>query len=175
MAGAAIALPAACRPLAARTVGPADVLLIRHGEEPDNGPNLNDRGRDRAKALTTLFPQRFPMPTALFAARTTKASARSMETLQPLAEALHLPVDDRFVDTRYSDLALLLLSDQRYAGGHILICWHRETMPELAAALGVARPPKWPSSQYDGIWLIRRAGTKTLLSVQSQQLLADDR
>lgn len=176
MAGAAIALPTVSLPvLEARTPGPATVLLIRHGEEPDNGPSLSDRGRDRAKALAKLFPERFPTPTALFSARTTKASARSMETLEPLAEALHLPVDDRFVDTRYSELALLLLTDRRYSDGHILICWHRETMPALAGALGIARPPKWPSSQYDGLWFIRHAGTKATLSLESQRLLPDDR
>ena len=148
---------------------------MRHAEEPEHGPSLSDRGRDRAKALARLFPERFPKPTVLFAARTTKESARSVETLEPLAASLGLRIDDRFVDPRYSELALTLLSERQYAGGHVLICWHRETMPSLAAALGVARPPAWPSSQYDRVWFIRFAGTKATLSEESERLLDGDR
>jgi phosphohistidine phosphatase SixA len=174
-ASAIVTLPAYRGSVEARASGPADVLLMRHAEEPDHGPDLNDRGRDRSKALVRLFPQRFPTPTALFAARTTKESARSAQTLEPLAATLGLPVDDRFVDTRYAELALTLLSEPKYAGAHVLICWHRETMPALAAALGVERPPAWPSSRYDRVWFIRFAGTRAKLSEESQWLLADDR
>ncbi len=173
--GAMIALPGVFRPLEARRARPAEVLLIRHAEEPDKGPELNDRGRDRAKALVKLFPSRFPKPTVLFAARTTKESSRSMETLEPLAAALALPVDDRYLDSQYDQLALLLLSEPRYSGGHILICWHRETLPALAAALGAPNPPKWPSPQYDRIWVIRYTGTKATLSEEPQRLLKGDR
>ena len=117
VAGSAIVTLPACRGgLEARASGPADVLLMRHAEEPDHGPDLNDRGRDRSKALVRLFPQRFPTPTAFFAARTTKESARSVQTLEPFAATLGLPVDDRFVDTRYSELALTLLSDRSTRG-----------------------------------------------------------
>jgi len=175
MTASAIATLPRWRRVLASAAGPADVLLIRHAEEPDHGPDLNDRGRERAKALVRLFPQRFPTPTVLFAARTTKESARSLQTLEPLAASLSLPVDDRFVDTRYDELALTLLSDRKYAGGHVLICWHRETLPSLAAALGVARPPTWPSSRYDRVWFVRFTGTRAQLSEESQWLLPDDR
>ena len=174
-ASAMVTLPACRGGVEARPSGPADVLLMRHGEEPNHGPDLNDRGRDRSKALVKLFPARFPTPTALFAARTSKESARSVQTIEPLAASLGLPIDDRFVDARYSELALTLLSEPKYAGAHVLICWHRETMPELAAALGVERPPKWPSSRYDRVWFIRFTGTRAKLSEESQLLLADDR
>jgi phosphohistidine phosphatase SixA len=168
-------LPACRRAIEAQTAGLADVLLIRHGEERDKGPDLNERGRDRAKALARLFPRRFPAPTALFAARTTKASARSVETLEPLAASLNLKIDDRFDESRYDDLVLILLSGRQYAGGHALICWHRETLPALAAALGVERPPSWPSSRYDRIWFVRLTGTRVTLTETSQWLLPDDR
>ena len=173
--GAVMTLPMCRRTMEAHTAGPADVLLIRHGEEPDKGPTLNDRGRERAKALIKLFPERFPKPTALFAARTTKNSSRSVETLEPLSAALGLKIDDRFADTRYDELVLTLLSERQYAGGHVLICWHRETLPALASALGVEHPPSWPSSRYDRIWLVRLTGTRATLTEASQWLLPDDR
>jgi len=174
-ATAIVALPACRRAVEASMAGPADVLLMRHAEEPDHGPDLNDRGRDRAKALAKLFPQRFPTPTLLFAARTTKASGRSVQTLEPLAATLGLSIEDRFDNERYADLALMLRGEPKYNGTHVLICWHRETMPAFAAALGVAKPPAWPSSQYDHVWFIRYTGTKTTLDDEPERLLPDDR
>ena len=174
-ASAIVALPACRRAVEASAAGPADVLLMRHAEEPDHGPDLNDRGRDRANALVKLFPQRFPTPNLLFASRTTKASARSVQTLEPLAAALGLSIDDRYDDARYADLALTLLGEPKYNGAHVLICWHRETMPALAAALGVGKPPAWPSSQYDHVWFIRSTGTKATLADEPERLLPDDR
>jgi phosphohistidine phosphatase SixA len=149
--------------LSAAAAGPAEVLIIRHAEEPPHGPHLNDRGRARAAALVQLFPARFALPTALFATRPTRESVRSTETLQPLAAALHLQIDETFAETEYRQLAEAILTRSAYAGGHVLICWHHGTITNLAAALGVARAPSWPSKRYDHVWRIRDpAGHATL-------------
>ena len=149
--------------LTAVPAGPADVLILRHAEEPPHGPHLDDRGRARAAALVKLFPARFASPTALFAARRTKKSVRSTETLEPLAAALHLPIDESFPELQYSKLAKAILTNPAYAGGHVVICWHHGTIANLAAALGVVGPPSWPAKQYDHVWQIRySAGGATL-------------
>ena len=83
---------------------PAEVLIMRHGEEPLHGPHLDDAGRARAAALIKLFPARFVVPTAIFATHTSKESARPTETMAPLAAALHLQVDDTFTDAEYRRL-----------------------------------------------------------------------
>lgn len=141
--------------LSAAPPGPADVLIMRHAEEPPHGPHLDDRGRARAAALVKLFPARFALPTALFATRSTRESVRSTETLEPLAAALHLHIDETFGVLEYRQLAEAILTRPAHAGGHVLICWHHETITNLAAALGVVQPPKWPSKQYDHVWRIR--------------------
>ncbi len=155
--------------------GPAEILLIRHAEEPLRGPHLNDQGSQRAKALIKLFDRRFAKPTALFASRSTKQTARPVETLQPLATALGLPIHDKFGDEEYKALADQLLTDHTYSGGHVLISWHHSTLPELAHALGVVRPPKWPDTQYDGLWVIKYEGGRAALTAESQHLLPGDR
>jgi hypothetical protein len=160
------------RPRDAR--GPADVLLMRHAEEPDSGPHLNDRGRERARALVKLFPARFAKPTALFAATSTKQSSRPVETITPLADATGLRVRDEFSNERFGALALHLLSDAQYAGGHIVVCWHRETLPDLAMALGVASPPRWRASVYDHVWFVTFTKATPALSDQSERLLPGD-
>lgn len=132
--------------------GPASVIIIRHGEEPPKGPHLNDRGRARAAALSALFPSRFPTPTVMFAAKSSPQSARSSETLAPLAATLGLTVNETFADTQYQTLANTIRTSGTYTGGHVLICWHHATMIQLATALGAPHAPKWPSKQYDHAW-----------------------
>ena len=143
------------RGVTTESAGPIEVVIIRHGEEPKDGPHLNDEGRARAKALVTLFNDPFSAPTSLYAAQSSKQSERSVETLEPLSKALGIPIDSRFSDQEFKKLATTILHGSRHAGAHVLVCWHHETIRDLAAALGVADPPKWPSEQYDHIWRIR--------------------
>jgi len=159
---------------AAPAAGPAEVLLMRHGEEPPHGPHLDDRGRARAAALVKMFPSRFAIPTALFATQPTKASARSTETLQPLAAALHLPVDASVPELQYLRLAKAILTKRAYAGGHIVICWHHDTITKLAEALGAPQPPPWPAKQYDHIWRLRYAAGRATLADEPERLLPGD-
>jgi phosphohistidine phosphatase SixA len=156
--------PRSLSALGAAPAGPAEVLIMRHAEEPPHGRHLNDRGRARAAALGKLFPARFALPTALFATRPTKDSARSTETLEPLAAGLQLRIDESFQELQYRALAETILTSPAHAGGHVLVCWHRDTMTNLAAALGVVGPPRWPAKQYDHVWQIRYpAGRATLI------------
>lgn len=171
---AAAAVPAFAdrqRGVTTTPAGPVEVLIIRHGEEPKDGPHLDDQGRARANALIKFFKDPLSRPTSLFAAKSSKQSARSVETITPLSKALGLTIDTRFSDQQYKRLASTILHSARHAGGHILICWHRETMTELAAALGVANPPQWPGNQYDHVWRIRyEKGKKVVLTDELQNL-----
>jgi len=139
---------------------PATILLIRHAEKmTDGNEDLSSAGFDRAGLLPKAFSPAagrpgLPTPQVLFAARISSHSNRSVQTITPLAQALHLPIDDRFSDHDYQALAAALLSGQ-YAGKVVLIAWHRGRIPQLAAALG-AKPPydPWPEQQFDRIWRI---------------------
>jgi len=152
---------------------PLEILLIRHGEESASGDSvhLNAAGRTRADHLSQLFPARFATPELLFAARSSKASHRSVETLTPLAAALHLRIDDRCDDTQYRKLAKDVLSRADCSGKHLLICWHHSTLPKLAAALGAKHaPPTWPGAQYDRVWQLRFTATGVVFADLPQGL-----
>ncbi len=114
------------------------------------------------------------MPQVLFAARISAHSNRSLQTLLPLAEALHLPIDDSFRDREYADLAASLLSG-KYVGKVVLVAWHHGKLPQLAAALG-ATPPydPWPSEQFDRIWRIDFLNGKVTLKDLPYALLPGD-
>ena len=162
--GAATAVPAGPN-------APGEVLLLRHAEEPKSGPDLSDQGRARADALVSLFQHPLTQPSAIFAAKSSKQSARPVQTCEPLAKAIGINVDARFDENEFKALATAILRGNGQAGGSVVVCWKRETMPELAAALGVANPPvEWPSNQYDHFWRITYSGGKATMKDENQGL-----
>jgi hypothetical protein len=174
--GAGAALFASCLPGRAAG-GPKQILLMRHAEKDANtaNPNLNARGYARAAALVRLFPARFDTPGFLFASKASQRSNRPVETIAPLARALHLPIDARFADEEFASLAGDLSSHSHYSGVTVLICWRHENIPRLAAMLGVASPPStWPDAQFDRIWRIRYIGGGVTLDDLPQHLLDGD-
>jgi hypothetical protein len=148
---------------------PTTILIIRHAEKPPQGdPDLSAEGYARAQLLLKAFiplgvrPD-LPTPQYIFAAAASTHSNRSALTVIPLAEALHLQINQDYKDHDYTNLAAELLSG-RYAGKVILVSWHHGKIPQLAAALG-ARPPydPWPEQQFDRIWKIDYVNGKATL------------
>jgi phosphohistidine phosphatase SixA len=155
---------------------PAQIILIRHGEEPADpaNPHLSPAGRERAAKLVAFLTSdpamtKFGSPVAIFATATTKDDngQRTQETVAPLAKALKLKVQTRFHGKDYAELAKLILANPAYSGKTVVICWNHEEIPQLAAMLGVnPAPPKWKGSVYDRVYLITyRDGKATLTEV----------
>ena len=180
LAGVLVGTRAAIANLTAAADGPgrpAEILIIRHAEKPEPEPDvhLNDRGRARAEALPGLFTSRFARPEFLFAAAQSKFSNHSYETIAPLARALDLPIDNHLPDQKYRALAKLILTDPRYRGKRVLICWHHESIPRLARALGATdAPTKWRDKVYDRVWRLRYSGERVAFENLPQQLLPGD-
>jgi broad specificity phosphatase PhoE len=114
---------------------PNRVFIIRHAEKSETGdsPHLSEKGRRRAAALP-----RYPLPTLarIFAAGTSPESARSVETVTPLAAASGLSINAEIKNVELPQLIDEVLSG-RLAGKDILICWHHEEIPHLTRSLGV--------------------------------------
>jgi hypothetical protein len=148
---------------------PATILVIRHAEKLTGGRiDLSPVGFERAKLLPKVFSPAgarpdLPAPQVLFATHLSEHSNRPVQTVTPLAAALHLPIDDSFKNDDYPALAAALLSG-KYAGKVVLVVWHHGKIPQLASALG-ATPPynPWPDNQYDRIWRIDYANGKVTL------------
>jgi hypothetical protein len=145
----------------ANALSNAVVLIIRHAEKSDVGYGLSPDGEARAQAYTNYF-KNFTVagqPLKLdhiFAAADSKESHRPRLTVEPTAEALGLPVDTRFKNKNFQELAGEL---QSQPNGHaILIAWHHEKIPALLHALGadpdqLIPQAKWPEAEYG--WLIQ--------------------
>jgi phosphohistidine phosphatase SixA len=121
------------------------ILLFRHAEKADDplDPHLSPAGRDRALKIAQYIPDTFGRPDFLFASAASQHSVRPIETLQPLSGACGIPINTEFADQDYSALAHEILSNDRYEGKRLVICWHHGNIPSLARALG-AKPGSYP-------------------------------
>ena len=162
---------------------PAQIILIRHAEKPDDkdDPHLTAKGREHARALVnyvTHTPELLTngTPAALFATHATAhdRSLRPHETLEPLAKELKLKIQTPVLAKDYAALAKQILGNRKFQGRTVLICWTHTEITQLAAALGVKPEPKeWKAGDFDRVLLISYHDGKAGLSELNQKLSAD--
>jgi hypothetical protein len=103
--------------------------------------------------LASVMPRLYPRLNLLFAAASSSVSSRPVETLEPLAAQLGLPINQQFEDKHYAQLARSLLKGSE--GSEVLVCWHHGKLPDLARCLGVSPPEDpWPAEEFGRIWQI---------------------
>jgi hypothetical protein len=143
----------------AKSLSDTVVLIIRHAEKPDSGVGLTPIGEQRASAYTQFFKSYKvngkPLKIShLIAASDSKDSHRPRLTLEPLAQALHDPLDLRFSDKDPEALVEALKNSDM--GPEIVICWRHGKIPALLNALGADSATfipegKWPGNIYDRV------------------------
>jgi hypothetical protein len=159
-----------------KSMSPRQVLIIRHAEKPDDDTDihLTSRGAARAAALPSLFvippafptkPAPFAAPELIFAARQSKLSNRSVETVTPRAKAAgDMPIQHQHADKNFPNLVAEIFSQDKYVDKTVLICWHHGNIPDLAMAI-VAKaknaskvkgrvPDRWGGAVFDRVWVI---------------------
>jgi hypothetical protein len=184
------ALTAGSNPAAAQNgkkTFPRQILIIRHAEKPPDSAmsvDLSPEGKRRADALPELFkpsdqrPTPFPTPDYIFATKNTMRSHRPLETVAPLAKKLNLPVNAAVENADFAKLAAEILTNQKYAGKTILICWHHGKISDLASALGATDvPDRWKDSVFDQVWVVTydKQGKAQPLGQFPQGLLPQDK
>jgi hypothetical protein len=137
------------------------ILIIRHAEKPDHGPDLSPAGQQRALAYISYF-KNFMVASqplqldALYATADSKESRRPRLTIEPLSRALHLKIHDQIKDKDFEKLAADIAS--KHHEKNLLICWHHGEIPDLLRALGadpahLLPDAKWPSQEFG--WVIQ--------------------
>jgi hypothetical protein len=142
-----------------------NILLVRHAEKPDSGPDLAVAGRERALAYIAFF-QNYSLNGAslkfdfLFAAADSEASYRPVQTITPVSWAINLSINAKHADTDFQKVADDILGNAKYDNTNILICWHHGEILDLATALGAKGlpaaanwPTKWPKEVYG--WVLQ--------------------
>ena len=136
--------------------GPSRIVLMRHGEKTGDPEDihLSEEGQERAERLATYIPQTFGRPDFIFAADRSKRSIRSIETAEPLAAAVGLDVQHDIEDDDFEELVREIFSNPAYRGKTIVIFWHHQKLPEIAALLGAppgSFPDPWSEDLYNVI------------------------
>jgi hypothetical protein len=169
---------------AAALAQPAQVLIIRHGEQPPapHATTLSLKGQERAMALAPFFTQSFDLighglPVALFATKVTPEdrSQRTQETLTPLSRYLKVPIQARFMHKEFAWLAQEIMTNPAYKNKTVLVCWDHRYIPQLAASLGIRpEPGTWPEAVFDRIWIITfKGGTASRVNMPQRLLFGD--
>jgi broad specificity phosphatase PhoE len=160
----------------ARAAPTALVMIIRHGEKPDDttsgvdeqgkpdDSSLTPVGWDRAHRLVDLFDpaQGAPRPgltrpTAIYAAGANDdgEGQRTRETVAPLAGKLGITVNTSFGKGEEEALVQHVISEP----GPTLISWQHGEIPAIAEAfpsVTPAPPSEWPDERFDMIWTLTR-------------------
>ena len=152
LAALAACTPAATRDLPAPESGTTIVVLVRHAEkaaEPAADPPLTAAGVVRAEALVEAVRG------MRVAAVLSTDFARTRSTAAPLAARLGLTT--QIVDARARDHARLVAGDilAKHRGRTVVVVGHSNTVPDIVAALGAARPPAICDGEYDNLYVVR--------------------
>jgi broad specificity phosphatase PhoE len=125
------------------------VILVRHAEkkiEPSNpNPDLTDAGRARAQELVRILKD--AGVSAIYATQW----GRTQQTVQPLATALSLPVNQ--VDSGQT-ARLIEEITTKHSNGVVFVAGHNNTVPAAIAALGGPNYPVIPESEYDNMFVV---------------------
>lgn len=166
------------------TATPAQIVFLRHAEKPPSGPELNDRGWERARALVAMFTHDARVlehgpAVAIFAMKPGKSggSVRAIQTMEATGRALGVTLDSRFTRDEIAPLVKAILATPACDGKTVIVCWEHKVIPEMLQALGWTDGPKqWPDNVYDRLWVLDFADGKPVrFRDLPQKLLPGDR
>jgi phosphohistidine phosphatase SixA len=148
---------AACATTQAPEAG-SDRYVMRHLQKADGAdPRLSAEGAANARRLVAMF--RGKAPRAIFVSST----RRARETAAPLAAKLGLTVKE--YDPRETPGLVARVKEE---SGTVLVVGHSNTVPEIVAQLGGARPADLAETDYGDVFRVRRDGTVERLRLEGR-------
>jgi len=170
------------------------VMIIRHGEKPDDSnpgidaqgnqddSSLTEIGWNRAHRLVDLFdPVHGPpqpgltRPKAIYAAgpNDNGEGARTRETVTPLADKLGISVDTRFGKGDEEALVEHVIAQP----GPTLISWQHGEIPAIAEAFPSVTPTppaQWPDDRFDVVWTLAKTAHGWHFAQMPELVLPED-
>jgi hypothetical protein len=146
------------------------VIIIRHGEKPENGDNLSCQGLNRALQLPAVLNKKFGVPDYIFAASVntgkSTSTARMYQTIVPFAVKYNLSINTKndLDDTKG------LAQDILKRSGTVLVVWEHKHIDNILKALGVQNADKWADDDFDSIWIIDFKSGKPVLTKDKEGL-----
>ncbi|HYI41944.1 MAG TPA: phosphoglycerate mutase family protein [Allosphingosinicella sp.] len=157
LAALLLVMASACATTAEEPAAPS-WYVIRHLQKAEGqDPALSEEGARNAERLASWFAG--DPPTAIYVSTT----RRARETAAPLAARLGLTA--REYDPRDTSG---LVARARAEAGTVLIVGHSNTVPEIVAQLGGARPADLGEGDYGDIFRVRRDGMVDRLRLEAR-------
>jgi hypothetical protein len=130
------------------------IILIRHGEKPDQGDNLSCQGLNRALQLPAVLQQKFGIPNHIFVpaineGKATKV-ARMYQTIVPFAVKYNIDVNTKYDVDDIDGITGAIKKQQ----GEVLLVWEHKKIIKIIKALGINTEDKWDDNDFDSIWII---------------------
>jgi len=129
------------------------IIFVRHAEQDrtmGDDPGLSAAGQRRVAELTRQLVDA-DVVAGIDAIYSTPLR-RTLETVQPLAETLELPVNRYDPEDNEAVLATIL---KNHKGKIVLVAAHSNTVPTLIAELGASKKvPPIDHDEYDNIYVI---------------------
>ncbi len=129
------------------------IIFVRHAEQTshdETDPSLSEAGKRRVAELTRQLVDA-DVVAGIDAVYSTPFK-RSQETVQPIADALNLPINSYDAADTESVLGTIL---KDHKGKVILVVGHSNTVPELIANLGASKNvPPIAQNEFDNIYII---------------------
>lgn len=161
----------------AALAAPSRVIIIRHGEKPNSGNELDSQGCERAYLLPTTFFSRILSgpPAAIFASAPDNngGSVRPVETIAPTAANFGIQVLD---PTTRVELSQAVSAVDAYSGT-VVMAWEHDTIPGLAQSFGLRNGPAvWPDAVFDEAWVLNfpENGGEPALDIVPEGVLPGD-
>lgn len=141
---------------------PSMVYLVRHGEKAaGKDPELTAQGQLRAQNIATTL-QRAGIQ-AIFSTPTT----RTLQTAQPLAQRLKLPVQQYAADSPKA-----LVEKVKARRGAVLVVGHSNTLSELVTLFGGAPGAEIADDEYDRLYQLVNSANGKVTTVMLTSLPA---
>lgn len=162
---------------------PKHVIIIRHADRVlPNGVCLSLLGLQRAASLAYYFTDsaRFKdMPIGhVFAAYSPEPTpyVRCRQTCFPTANKLALPMNTSFNQDQVKEVTQEILTNPKYNGETVLMCWEHHHISLLVKMLGGDDPGSWGEDIFDQVYILTfDVGKKPKIEKVLQKLMYGDR
>lgn len=146
------------------------VIIIRHGEKPEQGDNLSCQGLNRSLQLPDVLNKKFGVPDYVFVPSINTgnktSTARMYQTIIPFAVKYNLTINSKYDVDDIKGLA----ADVLKRNGTVLLVWEHGHIDNIAKALGV-QTSKWPGDDFDSIWIIDFQNGKASLTKDREGIM----
>lgn len=144
------------------------VVIIRHGEKPQNGDNLSCQGQNRALQLAAVLHEKLNIPDEIYVPSLKSDDAtkhsRMFQTITPFAVKYNLPINSKYSSDENNKITKSVFKKE----GLVLMVWEHNAIQQLVGALGVDSAPQWLDTDFDSIWIINYQNGKALLSMDKE-------